>query len=86
MHFVRPDQVEISDALFKSNIGSLGGAAYIAAVDHNQTVFSACVFEGNEAEDGGALYLYTGSGLDIINSSAFTNNYAGGSRELQARV
>ena len=84
MYTVNPDQFHVSDTLFQSNMGSLGGAVYIAAEEDNQTLFSACVFEGNEAGDGGAVYLYTGAGLGIFNSSAFNRNYAGGSPEPPA--
>lgn len=76
MHIDEPGLLEVDDAMFKSNRGSLGGAIYIAAADDKHTTFSACVFEGNAAEDGGALYLYTGPGLDIFTESVFRNNYA----------
>ena len=70
--------LEVSKVMFMSNKASLGGAVYVAAIeDEKQTIFSECVFERNEAADGGALYLYTGSGADIFNSSIFRKNFAG---------
>ena len=63
--------------MLMSNKASLGGAVYIAAVDDKQTVFRECVFENNAAADGGAVYLYTGPGVDIFTASVFRNNFAG---------
>ena len=63
--------------MLMSNKASLGGAVCIAAVDDKQTEFRECVFESNAAADGGAVYLYTGPGVDIFNASVFRNNFAG---------
>ena len=71
------DVVEVNYSRFKSNEGSLGGAAYIVAAEDKQTIFSECVFENNEAGDGGAVYLNTGPGVDIFTASVFRNNFAG---------
>ncbi|CAM9637001.1 unnamed protein product, partial [Laminaria digitata] len=69
-------QVQVVDVLFKSNEASLGGAVYVLALLEKQTSFSGCVFEGNRAEDGGAVYFYTGPGIDIFTESVFRNNFA----------
>ena len=63
--------------MLMSNKAWLGGAVYIAAVDDKQTEFRECVFESNAAADGGAVYLYTGPGVDIFTASVFRNNFAG---------
>ena len=63
--------------MLTSNKASLGGAVYIGAVDDQQTLFTGCVFESNAAADGGAVYLYTGPGVDIFTASVFRNNFAG---------
>ncbi|CAN0510285.1 unnamed protein product, partial [Scytosiphon promiscuus] len=70
------DQVHVGNTMFKSNKASLGGAISVVAVDDKPTFFSECVLEGNTAEDGGALYLHTGPGVDIFNASVFKNNFA----------
>ena len=80
MFINKADVLEVSFAMFRSNEASLGGAVYIAAVDDKQTIFSACTFERNGAGDGGAVYLYTGPGVDIFTTTAFRNNFA---RELR---
>ena len=74
---MKADVVEVNNVMLVSNKASLGGAVYIVAVDDKQTIFKACVFESNEAEDGGAIYLYTGPGVDIFTASVFRNNFAG---------
>ena len=63
--------------MLMSNKASLGGAIHIVAVEDKQTIFMECVFESNEAADGGAVYLYTGPGVDIFTASVFRNNFAG---------
>ena len=63
--------------MLMSNKASLGGAVYISSVDDEQTLFTGCVFESNAAADGGAVYLYTGPGVDIFTASVFRNNFAG---------
>lgn len=70
------DQVQVSYVNFGYNEASLGGALYVLAVDNKQTFFSECVLEGNTAADGGAVYFYTGPGVDIFNASVFRNNFA----------
>ncbi|CAN0375549.1 unnamed protein product, partial [Scytosiphon promiscuus] len=72
----RCDQVQVGNTMFKSDKASLGGALYMLAVDDKPTFFSECVFEGNTAEDGGALYLNTGPGVDSFNASVFRKNFA----------
>lgn len=72
----RLDKLDISDVTFMANEAELGGAAYIAGADENENHFSYCVFEGNSAEDGGALYLYTNNGVDMFNASIFRGNFA----------
>jgi len=70
------DQIQVSDVFFKSNEAPLGGAVYILAEDSKETNFHECVLEGNTAEDGGAVYLNTGPGVDIFNDSVFRDNFA----------
>ena len=70
------DRVQVSDAMFKSNEASFGGAVYIVTEDDRQTLFRECVMDGNRAEDGGAVYLNTGPGRDIFNACVFHNNVA----------
>ena len=73
----KADLVEVSNALLMSNKASLGGAVYIIAVDDKHTIFKECVFESNEAADGGAVYLNTGPGVDYFTASVLRNNFAG---------
>lgn len=72
----RLDQLSVSDATFTANTARLGGAVYIAGVNEHVTAFTSCIFEVNSAEDGGALYLYTNIGIDMITSSVFRGNVA----------
>lgn len=76
MFFEDADLLQVNLATFKSNEAVLGGAAYIVAVEDKTTEFSACNFDGNEANDGGAIYFNTGSGVDIITASYFRGNTA----------
>ncbi|CAN0450956.1 unnamed protein product, partial [Scytosiphon promiscuus] len=76
MLFQSPDLLQVSGATFRSNEAVLGGAVYLTAVEDKQTAFSACDFEGNLADDGGAFYLYTGPGVDVFTESVFKNNFA----------
>lgn len=75
--FQQCDQIQVTGVWFVSNNASLGGAVYIVAVDDKQTLFSDCVLEDNSASDGGAVYLSTGPGVDIFDTSVFRNNLAG---------
>ena len=77
IYISRAGLVEVSNVTLMSNKASLGGAVYILAVDDKETIFKACVFDTNEAADGGAVYLYTGPGVDIFTASVFRNNLAG---------
>lgn len=77
MELDEPKLLQVSGATFDSNSAPLGGAVYVVSVYDRQTNFDNCVFEGNEAEDGGAFYLYTGSGVDIFTASIFRGNFAG---------
>lgn len=70
------DKVQVRGVMFRSNGASLGGAVYISNAGDRHTLFSECVLEGNTAEDGGAVYLYTGPGVDSFNASVFRNNFA----------
>lgn len=71
-----PALLQVSGATFRSNQAALGGAVYLTAEEDKETAFSACDFEGNLADDGGAFYLYTGPGADVFTESVFKNNFA----------
>ena len=49
----------------------------IVSTTNNQHIFRDCGFEKNVAHDGGAVYLNTGTAVDIFIGSSFRNNYAG---------
>lgn len=53
---------------------------YILTTKYDQSIFRECAFTENVAEDGGAAYLNTASGVDVFMASAFRNNYAGESK------
>lgn len=76
IHVDECEELEARNVMFLSNEASLGGAVYVTAVENKQTSFSGCVFEGNEAADGGGVYLYTGPGVDVFTASVFRNNFA----------
>lgn len=71
------DSFHVSNTTFYRNKAKLGGAVYIALASEKASNFSNCMFDGNEGGDGGAVYLYTGGGVDIITSSVFRHNFAG---------
>lgn len=67
----------VSHATFTANRAELGGAAFVSGAVGRNSKFISCVFEGNSAEDGGAVYLYTNEGSDVFNTSVFRGNMAG---------
>lgn len=77
MYIAHNDVLLARNATFRSNKAEFGGAVFFAYVTDQETRFSACSFEGNEAKDGGALYLYTGNGVDIFTDCVFQDNFAG---------
>lgn len=72
-----PVKFLVNGSTFASNAAQFGGAvALLAGDDEEGTKFEGCTFEGNNATDGGALYLYS-SQWETIRSSTFRGNYAG---------
>lgn len=77
MSISSPEQLWVRGTSFVSNTASFGGAiALNSGVDASRT-FEECTFEENMASDGGALYLYTSAGQDVVLGSVFLRNYAG---------
>lgn len=76
MHFAGHYSVQVSNAGFRWNKASYGGAVFIAGLGGQTTELSTCTFDGNEASDGGAVYFYTGTGVDIVTASVFRGNFA----------
>ncbi|CAM9686166.1 unnamed protein product, partial [Laminaria digitata] len=76
MHVVDTLELECTGVAFELNKAQVGGAIFVVATGVTLTQFSACVFERNEAPDGGAVYLETGSGVDTFTSSVFRGNFA----------
>lgn len=68
--------MQAGHATYRSNTAEFGGAIYVALAVDKLTEFSTCLFEGNQATDGGAVYLYTGTGLDIFTDCVFRDNFA----------
>lgn len=66
----------ITNATCTSNTAPLGGAITSWAPNPVDRVYDNCIFIGNTAVDGGAIYLYGASGQDIITGSVFRDNYA----------
>lgn len=79
MHLVNSRNIQIKGVPFESNDAKLGGAIFVVFTEDILTEFSVCVFEGNKASDGGAVYLATGSGVDGFAASGFRDNFAGNS-------
>lgn len=79
MRLFGSNTVQVSGVSFIANSAELGGAVYIALMNEKYTEFTASNFDGNRAADGGAVYLYTGTGVDVFSSSGFRGNIA---REL----
>lgn len=65
--------LQVTGASFQSNEAEFGGAVFIDYFSNTESDFKACVFEGNKATDGGAVY----SGADISIASVFRHNVAG---------
>lgn len=80
MFIQKPHKLHVSGAALRAYEAMLGGAVYILAVDEAETTFSSCVFEGNSAADGGAVYLYTGNAVGSFVASVFSGNVARKSR------
>lgn len=79
MSIVTPDLLEIEGATFTSNVAGLGngGAVSMIAADDQNRIFLGCRFERNKAVTGGAVYLYTSTGIEMVDDSIFIGNYAG---------
>lgn len=79
LSIVNPTDVEIGGASFISNKAEFGGggAVSMTAAKDDSRGFMKCTFEGNEAVDGGALYLYTSAGEETVVESTFSGNIAG---------
>ncbi|CAN0467506.1 unnamed protein product, partial [Laminaria digitata] len=75
MHALGLDSFQVRNATFGWNKAERGGAVFIALSEGKVNEFSNCIFDGNEAEDGGGAYLYSGAGVDTFTSSVFRNNF-----------
>ncbi|CAN0581768.1 unnamed protein product, partial [Laminaria digitata] len=61
MYAIASDSFQVSNATFRWNKAELGGAVFNALSQGPASEFSNCMFDGNEASDGGAVYFYAGS-------------------------
>lgn len=73
--------VQARHATYSSNNAGLGGAIFVVLAEDQRTEFTTCLFEGNQATDGGAVYLYTGTGVDIFTDCVFRDNFASESQD-----
>ena len=71
------DLLQVCNATFGWNNAELGGAVVVVVSADETSEFSNCMFDGNTAVDGGAVYLYTSTGVDTFTSSVFRYNLAG---------
>ncbi|CAN0528119.1 unnamed protein product, partial [Laminaria digitata] len=71
-----PDSFHISNATFGWNEAQLGGAVVVGLSEGKTSELRNCIFDGNQASEGGAAFLYTGAGADIFTSSVFSHNFA----------
>ncbi|CAM9354539.1 unnamed protein product, partial [Laminaria digitata] len=72
-----PVALEVQGTLFKGNHAQFGGAIALTSTEDGEKQFDTCTFESNTATaDGGAMYLYTSAGREIIHRSIFRNNFA----------
>lgn len=71
-----PIMVNVSEAKFASNTAELGGAISLGSPDGNSRTYDKCSFNDNKGSDGGALYLFGGSGVDAVTDSVFRDNHA----------
>ncbi|CAM9943247.1 unnamed protein product, partial [Laminaria digitata] len=73
-----PATLEVQGTLFKGNHAQFGGAVAMTSTEGIKTKFDTCTFESNTViADGGAMYLSTSAGREIIIRSIFRNNLAG---------
>ncbi|MEP5374326.1 MAG: hypothetical protein ABJQ14_00805, partial [Hyphomicrobiales bacterium] len=70
-------ELNITGVTFESNEATVGGAIQITSTQDTESEFRSCFFHGNRAGDGGAMNLFTGTGVDGIFASTFRNNFAG---------
>ncbi|CAM9631089.1 unnamed protein product, partial [Laminaria digitata] len=71
-----PAKVNMSGLSFTLNTAELGGAISLGAPERNNRVYDNCTFSDNRASDGGAMYLFGGSGVDVVTASVFRHNHA----------
>lgn len=84
MSISQPTEVTLYGVLFVSNTADIGGAIALTSTGEEPTQFEACTFDSNSAVDGGALYMSTNEGMDVVRNCTFYGNHAGKSIEREA--
>ncbi|CAM9428829.1 unnamed protein product [Scytosiphon promiscuus] len=77
MTISKPADVWIGGVSFVSNVAEIGGAVALTAAGEQPTRFDDCAFELNGATDGGAVYMSTNEGQEVVYNCSFFGNYAG---------
>lgn len=76
IHATNPKSLNLKGVTFRSNSAEYGGAILVVSTTESSRTFQGCIFDNNMATDGGALYFYTSVGMEEIEDSVFTRNYA----------
>ncbi|CAB1102169.1 unnamed protein product [Ectocarpus sp. CCAP 1310/34] len=86
MSLSQPTEVTLYGVLFVSNTADIGGAIALTSTGEEPTQFEACTctFDSNSAVDGGALYMSTNGGMEVVRNCNFYGNRAGESIERKA--
>ncbi|CAM9433543.1 unnamed protein product, partial [Ectocarpus sp. 13 AM-2016] len=76
MSISQPTEVTLYGVLFVSNTADIGGAIALTSTGEEPTQFEACTFDYNSAVDGGALYMSTNEGMEVVRNCTFYGNQA----------
>ncbi|CAM9483258.1 unnamed protein product, partial [Ectocarpus fasciculatus] len=76
MSISQPTEVTLDGVLFVSNTADIGGAIALTSTGEEPTQFEACTFNSNSAVDGGALYMSTNEGMEVVRNCTFYGNHA----------
>lgn len=77
MTISKPTEVRVERASFVFNVAEIGGAVALTAAGAQPTYFYDCAFESNDATDGGAVYMSTNEGQEVVYNCTFYGNHAG---------
>lgn len=80
MSIITTHELHIYGATFEHNEATSGGGVSVVATAIGTSTahdFKSCLFDGNIATDGGALYLFNKASAGNVEDTVFRRNIAG---------